>query len=143
MGPGIIRNVFRHVFRMYAHIYLNHLRHIMALGNDDYVNSSFKHFIHFASHFQLMEIQDYNPLKDLIKAIMDPAIEVGSDASDDEDEKKEEKEEEEEEEEVKEKPKPKKEIDPELLVDSDVSDFDDIDVNNLSDLEDDDDILED
>merc|ERR1719273_937386 len=107
----------------------------MALGNDDYVNSSFKHFIHFASHFQLMEIQDYNPLKDLIKAIMDPAIEVGSDASDDE----------EEEEEVKEKPKPKKEIDPELLVDSDVSDFDDIDVNNLSDLEDDDDddILED
>jgi len=154
--PGIIRNVFRHVFRMYAHIYLNHLRHIMALGNDDYVNSSFKHFIHFATHFQLIEIQDYAPLKDLIKAIMDPAIEVGSDASDDDEEEKEEEKEEddykeekdeekdeEKEVEVQEKPKPK-EIDPLEDVDSDVSDFEDIDVSNLSDLEDDDDdILED
>jgi len=152
--PGIIRNVFKHVFRIYAHIYLNHLRNIIALGNDDYVNSSFKHFIHFANHFQLMEIQDYTPLKDLIKAIMDPAMEVGSDEGSDIDEpeyeEKEPEPEPEPEAEVEaeveaeaeaeeEKAAPKQEIDPELLVDSDISDLDDIDITNLSDLEDDDD----
>jgi len=101
--PGIMRNVFKHIFRIYAHIYLNHLGKIIELGIDDYVNSSFKHFIHFAHQFSLVDTQDYSPLKQLIKSIMDPSLEVNSDEDEDEDEDEEEEKEDEKEEEKEER----------------------------------------
>lgn len=147
--PGIIRAVFKHIFRMYAHIFLTHLGKVMEMGIDAYVNSSFKHFIHFAHEFQLMELQDYTPLKDLIKAIMDPSIDPDDEDEDEEKEDEEEKEKDEadkEEDEDKEndeeedKDEADKDEAAEDPVDSDADDSDmgDIDLDGI-DLDDDDD----
>merc|ERR1712203_656203 len=97
--PGIVKNVFKHIFRIYVHIYLRHMDKIIELGIDSYVNSCFKHFVHFAHEFQLVELSDYAPLKDLIKAIMDPSLEDNSDDDDDDDDEEDKKEKEEEKEE--------------------------------------------
>ena len=44
---SIVKNIFKRLFRVYAHIYHSHFQKIASLGEEAHLNTSFKHFIYF------------------------------------------------------------------------------------------------
>jgi len=65
----LVRQMFRRMFRVYAHMYHHHLESIVALGLDAHLNTSLKHFIYFVQEFRLMEDKDMVPLGELIASL--------------------------------------------------------------------------
>ncbi|OQR85199.1 maintenance of ploidy protein mob1 [Thraustotheca clavata] len=61
-----IKNIFRRLFRVYAHVYYSHFDKIVSLGAEAHLNSCFKHFIMFVIEFDLVDTREQEPLKDLI-----------------------------------------------------------------------------
>ncbi|OQR86136.1 maintenance of ploidy protein mob1 [Achlya hypogyna] len=61
-----IKNIFRRLFRVYAHVYYSHFDKIVSLGAEAHLNSCFKHFILFVLQFDLVDTREQEPLKDLI-----------------------------------------------------------------------------
>ncbi|EQC39796.1 mps one binder kinase activator-like 1 like B [Saprolegnia diclina VS20] len=61
-----IKNIFRRLFRVYAHVYYSHFDKIVSLGAEAHLNSCFKHFILFVIEFDLVDAREQEPLKDLI-----------------------------------------------------------------------------
>jgi len=51
----IVKNIFKRLFRVYAHIYHSHFLKIVGLGEEAHLNTSFKHFIYFTQEFELIE----------------------------------------------------------------------------------------
>ena len=51
---------------MYAHIYHQHFREVVSLGEEAHLNTSFKHFIYFVQEFELIEKKELAPLQELI-----------------------------------------------------------------------------
>ena len=62
----IVKNIFKRLFRVYAHIYYSHFDKIIELGEEAHLNTCFKHFYFFITEFQLIPPQELEPLKDLI-----------------------------------------------------------------------------
>eukprot|EP01100_Stratorugosa_tubuloviscum_P000987 TRINITY_DN121_c0_g7_i1.p1 TRINITY_DN121_c0_g7~~TRINITY_DN121_c0_g7_i1.p1 ORF type:complete len:215 (+),score=70.99 TRINITY_DN121_c0_g7_i1:128-772(+) len=62
----IVRNIFKRLFRVYAHIYHSHFPKIVSLGEEAHLNTSFKHFIYFVQEFDLIDRKELAPLADLI-----------------------------------------------------------------------------
>jgi len=60
------KNIFRRLFRVYAHIYHSHFRIIVGLGLEAHLNTSFKHFALFVQEFGLIEKKELAPLAELI-----------------------------------------------------------------------------
>ena len=52
---GVVKTIWRRLFRVYAHVYCEHFSVIVGLGLESHLNTSFKHFVLFAKEFQ------YNP----------------------------------------------------------------------------------
>lgn len=55
--PGffdIVRNIFRRLFRVYAHIYHAHFERMRSFGAEAHLNSCFKHFLYFVQEFDLV-----------------------------------------------------------------------------------------
>jgi MOB kinase activator 1 len=44
---SVIESIFKRLFRVYAHIYHSHFKHVCALGEEAHLNTCFKHFIYF------------------------------------------------------------------------------------------------
>jgi MOB kinase activator 1 len=65
-----VKNIFRRLFRVYAHLYYSHFQEIVNLGAEAHLNSCFKHFIMFVLEFDLVVPQELEPLKDLIKNLL-------------------------------------------------------------------------
>eukprot|EP01108_Squamamoeba_japonica_P000515 TRINITY_DN116_c0_g2_i1.p3 TRINITY_DN116_c0_g2~~TRINITY_DN116_c0_g2_i1.p3 ORF type:complete len:154 (-),score=64.19 TRINITY_DN116_c0_g2_i1:23-484(-) len=63
---GIIRNIFKRLFRVYAHIYYSHFHKIVSLGEEAHLNTCFKHFYYFITEFQLVDKRELAPLQELI-----------------------------------------------------------------------------
>jgi len=63
---NVVKNIFRRLFRVYAHIYYSHFHKIVSLGEEAHLNTCFKHFFYFISEFKLVEKQEMAPLQDLI-----------------------------------------------------------------------------
>jgi len=63
-----VKTIARRMFRVYAHLYHHHFDHVIVLGQELHLNTSFKHFIFLIQEFQLIE--DYEkeaaPMADLI-----------------------------------------------------------------------------
>jgi MOB kinase activator 1 len=53
---GVVKTIWRRLFRVYAHVYCEHFSVIVGLGLESHLNTSFKHFVLFAKEFQ------YTPL---------------------------------------------------------------------------------
>jgi len=66
---SIVKNIFKRLFRVYAHIYHSHFQKIAQLGEEAHLNTSFKHFIFFVMEFQLVEKKELAPLDELIKSL--------------------------------------------------------------------------
>jgi len=63
----VVKNIFRRLFRVYAHIYYSHFHKIVALGEEAHLNTCFKHFYFFITEFALMEKKELLPLQELIE----------------------------------------------------------------------------
>jgi len=62
----LVKNIFKRLFRVYAHIYHSHFPKIVSLGEEAHLNTSFKHFIYFIQEFSLVEKKELAPLQELI-----------------------------------------------------------------------------
>jgi MOB kinase activator 1 len=49
---GVVKTIWRRLFRVYAHVYCEHFSVIVGLGLESHLNTSFKHFVLFAKEFQ-------------------------------------------------------------------------------------------
>eukprot|EP01091_Cochliopodium_minus_P016035 TRINITY_DN5882_c0_g1_i1.p1 TRINITY_DN5882_c0_g1~~TRINITY_DN5882_c0_g1_i1.p1 ORF type:complete len:214 (+),score=36.89 TRINITY_DN5882_c0_g1_i1:51-692(+) len=66
---GIIKQIFKRLFRVYAHIYYSHFSKIVSLGEEAHLNTCFKHFYYFIMEFKLVEKKELSPLGDLIETL--------------------------------------------------------------------------
>lgn len=66
----VAKQIFKRLFRVYAHIYYCHFQHVVALQEEAHLNTSFKHFIHFVKEFDLIENREMIPLDELIVALI-------------------------------------------------------------------------
>ena len=66
---GVVKNIFKRLFRIYAHIYHSHFPKIVSLGEEAHLNTSFKHFIFFVQEFQLIDKKELAPLQELISSL--------------------------------------------------------------------------
>lgn len=66
---GVLKNIYRQMFRIFAHIYHNHFDKILHLSLEAHWNSFFAHFISFGKSFNLLDRQDMSPLAPLIQLL--------------------------------------------------------------------------
>eukprot|EP01102_Stenamoeba_stenopodia_P009798 TRINITY_DN2901_c0_g2_i1.p1 TRINITY_DN2901_c0_g2~~TRINITY_DN2901_c0_g2_i1.p1 ORF type:complete len:217 (+),score=30.23 TRINITY_DN2901_c0_g2_i1:396-1046(+) len=66
---NIVKNIFKRLFRVYAHIYHSHFPKIVSLGEEAHLNTSFKHFIYFVQEFELIDKKELAPLQELITTL--------------------------------------------------------------------------
>jgi MOB kinase activator 1 len=66
----VVKNIFKRLFRVYAHIYHSHFPKIVSLGEEAHLNTSFKHFTYFVNEFSLIDKKELAPLAELIESLM-------------------------------------------------------------------------
>ncbi|CAA22288.1 Maintenance of ploidy protein mob1 [Schizosaccharomyces pombe] len=66
----VIQQIFRRLFRIYAHIYCSHFHVMVAMELESYLNTSFKHFVFFCREFGLMDNKEYAPMQDLVDSMV-------------------------------------------------------------------------
>ncbi|KAF4138982.1 Mob1/phocein family [Phytophthora infestans] len=64
------RNILKRLFRVYGHVYHNHLQDYVALQAESHLNFCFKRFILFARQFELIEQKELNALRKLIQTLV-------------------------------------------------------------------------
>jgi MOB kinase activator 1 len=64
---GTIRTIFRHLFRVLAHIYHAHFEVIVGLSQESHLNTLFGHFVCFAREFDLIEKREFASMIELIE----------------------------------------------------------------------------
>lgn len=64
---GVLKNIYRQMFRIFAHIYHNHFDKFVHLSMEAHWNSFFAHFISFGKDFDLLERKEMEPLMPLIE----------------------------------------------------------------------------
>jgi len=62
----IIKNIYKRIFRLYAHVYYSHFDKMKSIGANAHLNSCFKHFIFFVLQFRLIDKEGLAPLRDSI-----------------------------------------------------------------------------
>jgi len=67
---NIVKNIFKRLFRVYAHIYHSHFPKITSLGEEAHLNTSFKHFVYFIQEFELVSDKETAPLEELIQSLL-------------------------------------------------------------------------
>src|ERR1700709_671444 len=69
--PSMIRQVFKRMYRVYAHIYCHHYPVIRELGLEAHLNTSFKHYVLFIDEHSLASGKDFwGPLGDLVDSML-------------------------------------------------------------------------
>lgn len=62
----IVCNIFRRLFRVYAHIYYMHMERVHSIDMEPHLNTAFKHFIYTALEFGLIPEREREPLMEKI-----------------------------------------------------------------------------
>ncbi|KAL8696251.1 MAG: hypothetical protein Q9224_002891 [Gallowayella concinna] len=69
--PILIRQLFKRLYRVYAHIYCHHYPVIIQLGLEPHLNTSFKHYVLFVNEHSLASGKDFwGPLGDLVENML-------------------------------------------------------------------------
>ncbi|KAG7008385.1 maintenance of ploidy protein mob1 [Physcia stellaris] len=69
--PTLIRQIFKRLYRVYAHIYCHHYPVIVQLGLEPHLNTSFKHYVLFIDEHSLASGKDFwGPLGDLVDSML-------------------------------------------------------------------------
>jgi MOB kinase activator 1 len=66
-----VTNIFRRLFRIYAHIYHHHFLKISELECEAHLNTTFKHFVTFVLEFSLIPVSEMEPLQELVAQLVD------------------------------------------------------------------------
>jgi len=61
-----VKQIFKRLFRVYAHIYHCHFPEVLGLGVEAHLNTSFKHFMYFVLEFDLITASDLTPLQEFV-----------------------------------------------------------------------------
>lgn len=64
---AVVGDIFRRLFRIYAHIYHAHMDKIREDKSEAHLNTSFRHFIFFCEEFDLIPDPQLAPLETLIE----------------------------------------------------------------------------
>lgn len=67
---SVIKQIFKRLFRIYAHIYYSHFEKVVALGEEAHLNTCFKHFYYFVTEFKLVDKKEMAPLQELIDGLI-------------------------------------------------------------------------
>lgn len=68
---SLVKQIFKRLFRVYAHLYCHHYPVIRELGLEPHLNMSFKHFVLFVDVHSLASGRDYwGPLGDLVDSML-------------------------------------------------------------------------
>jgi len=67
-----VKQIFKRLFRVYAHIYHCHFAEIVGLKAEAHLNTSFKHLTYFIQEFDLVVASDLTPLQELIDTFQVP-----------------------------------------------------------------------
>jgi MOB kinase activator 1 len=62
----VVSNIFRRLFRVFAHVYFSHFDKVRELQEDSHFNTAFKHFMLFVWEYDLINEQELKPLDDLL-----------------------------------------------------------------------------
>ena len=68
---SVVQDVFRRLFRVYAHIYHSHWSDVIAQKAEEHVNSATRHFTTFIKAYKLMDIREMEPLRELMDSWKD------------------------------------------------------------------------
>lgn len=66
---SVVRKIFSRLFRLYAHIYRNHMKDVAAVGAEAHLNSCFRHFIQFVKEFKLLQEKEMKPLETVMRTL--------------------------------------------------------------------------
>jgi hypothetical protein len=73
---AIVEDIFKKIFRAYAHIFINHYKDVAQIsGFDKQLNFNFKHFISFAINFYLLKERELEPMRSWLQTQMGLDIE--------------------------------------------------------------------
>lgn len=65
-----VKEIFKRLFRQFAHLYYSHYDQVKTSGSSKHLNSTFKHFIYFVLEFNLIDQQTLAPLQKFIDHII-------------------------------------------------------------------------
>ena len=71
-----VRQIFKRLYRIYAHIYCHHYPVVRGLGLEAHLNTAFKHYVLFVQEFQLADEKGaksgewYGPLGELVESML-------------------------------------------------------------------------
>eukprot|EP00817_Percolomonadidae_sp_ATCC50343_P004228 CAMPEP_0117420606 /NCGR_PEP_ID=MMETSP0758-20121206/1902_1 /TAXON_ID=63605 /ORGANISM="Percolomonas cosmopolitus, Strain AE-1 (ATCC 50343)" /LENGTH=210 /DNA_ID=CAMNT_0005202307 /DNA_START=38 /DNA_END=670 /DNA_ORIENTATION=+ len=57
-----VKNIFRRMFRVYAHIYTTHFEEVQKLGEEAHLNTAFKHYSLFCIEFNFLSKEEFEPI---------------------------------------------------------------------------------
>ncbi|OHT16049.1 Mob1/phocein family protein [Tritrichomonas foetus] len=63
---GIVANIFKRLFRIYAHIYHHHRNDVIKMGGEAHLDTSFRHFALFCKEFKLIPEDQMKPLEQIM-----------------------------------------------------------------------------
>eukprot|EP01080_Neovahlkampfia_damariscottae_P007202 gene7202-11518_t len=66
----IVKDIFKRLFRIYAHLYHTHLKEIANQGEEAHLNTCFKHFMFFVFEFELIKENEIVVLEEQIGIIL-------------------------------------------------------------------------
>jgi len=66
---SIAKLILKRLFRVYAHVYHQHFKEVVSLGQEAHVNTSLKHFVYFIKEFDLIDSKELAPLHELISRL--------------------------------------------------------------------------
>jgi len=66
-----VKDIWKRLFRLYAHMYRLHFSQIQTEGLSTHVNVCFKYFILFGLEFKLVETKDMGPMKSYMNKILE------------------------------------------------------------------------
>lgn len=69
---GRVKNIFKRLFRVYAHMYHSHVEKVIALGAEPHLNTCFKHFMYFVTEYRLIERKELEPLAEICAGLSMP-----------------------------------------------------------------------
>lgn len=71
---AVAKNIFKRLFRVYAHLYHSHFSTIVELNAEAHINTCFKHFVLFVLQFDLVDRKELAALEDLIARLTGTAL---------------------------------------------------------------------
>lgn len=70
----IVKTLMRRMLRIYTHCYWHHQEHFRSLHTLHFLNISFSRFVWFAKEFDLIEMEQFEPVRNIVDKILDEDV---------------------------------------------------------------------